>query len=125
MVVILDVAYEVTSGAATSLGHEGLGFLGHVAWQPNFNVFGAAVLVFGTLVTAAIALLLGVPVAIASALYLTELCPRRLRGPVALLVDLLAAVPSVVYGLWGIAVLAPKLHSLEQSFANTFSFIPL
>jgi phosphate ABC transporter permease protein PstC len=65
-----------------------------------------------------------VPVAVATALFLTELCPRRLRGPLALLVDLLAAVPSVVYGLWGIFVLGPKLQGFEKWVANTFSFIP-
>ena len=62
--------------------------------------------------------------AVATALYLTELCPRRLRGPLAMLVDLLAAVPSVVYGLWGVFVLIPKLLPAEKWFANTFSFIP-
>ena len=78
----------------------------------------------GTLITSAIALLIGVPVAVATALYLTELCPRRLRGPLGMLVDLLAAVPSVVYGLWGVFVLGPKLQPVEKWFADTFSFIP-
>jgi phosphate ABC transporter permease protein PstC len=81
-------------------------------------------MVVGTLVTSAIALLLGVPVAIATALFLTELCPRRIRGPLAIVVDLLAAVPSVVWGLWGVFVLAPKLLPAEKWFASTFSFIP-
>ena len=74
--------------------------------------------------TSTIALIIGVPVAVATALFLTELCPPRLRGPLAILVDLLAAVPSVVYGLWGVFVLAPKLQGLEKWVANTFSFIP-
>ena len=65
------------------------------------------------------------PVAIATALYVTELCPRRLRQPLTILVELLAAVPSVVYGLWGIFVLAPKLKPAEQWFSDTFSFLPL
>ena len=78
----------------------------------------------GTLITSAIALIIGVPVAVATALYLTELCPRRFRAPLAMLVDLLAAVPSVVYGLWGVFVLGPKLVPAERWFANTFSFIP-
>ena len=78
----------------------------------------------GTLITSAIALLIGVPVAVATALYLTELCPRRARAPLGMLVDLLAAVPSVVYGLWGVFVLGPKLEPVEKWFANTFSFIP-
>ena len=72
--------------------------------------FGALPLLVGTLITSAIALLIGVPVAVATALYVTELCPRRLRGPLTMMVELLAAVPSVVYGLWGVFVLAPKLR---------------
>jgi phosphate ABC transporter permease protein PstC len=86
--------------------------------------FGAWSLVLGTLITSAIALVIGVPVAVATALYLTELCPRRLRGIASLLVDLLAAVPSVVYGLWGYLVLIPKLRGVQQSLANTLSFLP-
>jgi phosphate ABC transporter permease protein PstC len=78
----------------------------------------------GTIVTSAIALVIGVPVAVATALYLTELCPRRARAPLAVLVDLLAAVPSVVYGLWGFIVLAPHLRGFQQSLADTFSFLP-
>jgi phosphate ABC transporter permease protein PstC len=86
--------------------------------------FGAWPMVLGTLVTAAIALIIGVPVAVATALFLTELCPPRLRAPLAILVDLLAAVPSVVYGLWGFFVLAPKLRGFQQWLADTFSFLP-
>jgi phosphate ABC transporter permease protein PstC len=80
--------------------------------------------VAGTLITAAIALLIGVPIAVASALYVTELCPRRLRGPLVILVELLAAVPSVVYGLWGIFFLIPRLKPAEQWFSDTFGFLP-
>jgi phosphate ABC transporter permease protein PstC len=86
--------------------------------------FGGWALVLGTLITSAIALVIGVPIAVATALYLTELCPARVRTPVAVLVDLLAAVPSVVYGLVGYLVLIPKLWGFQQSLANTFSFLP-
>jgi phosphate ABC transporter permease protein PstC len=86
--------------------------------------FGAWALILGTLITSAIALLIGVPVALAAALYLTELCPRRARGPLSMLVDLLAAVPSVVYGLWGVFVLIPHLKGFQQWLGNTFSFLP-
>src|SRR3954449_6215381 len=86
--------------------------------------FGAWPLLAGTLITSAIALVLGVPVAVATALFVTELCPRRLRSPLTILVDLLAAVPSVVYGLWGVFVLVPKLKPAEQWFSDTFSFLP-
>lgn len=86
--------------------------------------FGAWPMLLGTLVTAGIALVIGVPIAVATSLFLTELCPRRLRAPLAVLVDLLAAVPSVVYGLWGFVVLAPKLRGTQQWLADTFSFLP-
>jgi len=86
--------------------------------------FGATALILGTLITAVIALVIGVPVAVATALYLTELCPRRARAPLAMLVDLLAAVPSVVYGLWGVYVLIPHMKGFQQGLANTFSFLP-
>ena len=93
-------------------------------WDVAKNIYGALPLLVGTLITSAVALLIGVPVAIAAALYVTELCPRRLRGPLTIMLDLLAAVPSVVYGLWGVFVLVPKLKGPSQWFTDTFSFIP-
>jgi phosphate ABC transporter permease protein PstC len=102
----------------------GLNFVFGNDWDVSRNIYHGAALVFGTLVTSAIALVLGVPVAVASALYINELCPRRFRGVLSMLVDLLAAVPSVIYGLWGVFVLAPKLLPAEKWFASTFSFIP-
>jgi phosphate ABC transporter permease protein PstC len=93
-------------------------------WNVNGESFGALPLVLGTLITSALALLIGVPVAVASAIYATELCPLRLRAPLTVLVELLAAVPSVVYGLWGIFFLAPKLQPVEQWVADRLSFVP-
>ena len=93
-------------------------------WNVNAEHFGALPLLVGTLITSALALLIGVPVAVAAAIYATELCPARLRAPLTLLVELLAAVPSVVYGLWGIFFLAPKLQPAEQWLADRLSFIP-
>src|SRR3954447_22881036 len=83
-------------------------------WDVSRDLYGALPLLVGTLITSGVALCIGVPVAVAPALYLTELCPRRLRGPLAVRVELLAAVPSVVYGLWGVFVLVPKLKPAEQ-----------
>jgi phosphate ABC transporter permease protein PstC len=93
-------------------------------WDVSKEIYGALPLLVGTLVTSAVALALGVPVAVAAALFITELCPRRVRSPLTILVELLAAVPSVVYGLWGVFVLVPKLRPAEQWFADTFSFLP-
>jgi phosphate transport system permease protein len=100
------------------------GFTFDSNWDVSKNVFGALPMLVGTLITAGLALLIGVPVAVATALYLTELCPVRLRQPLTIMVELLAAVPSVVYGLWGVFVLIPHLKGAEQWFADTFSFIP-
>src|SRR4051794_9830258 len=102
-----------------------LGFTFDANWDVSREIFGALPLLVGTLITAALALVIGVPVAVAVALYVTELCPRRLRQPLTILVELLAAVPSVVYGLWGVFFLIPKLKPAEQWFADTFSFLPL
>jgi phosphate ABC transporter permease protein PstC len=108
----------------TALNQFGLSFVFGNDWDVSRNIYHGAALVVGTLITSAIALIIGVPVAVATALYINELCPRRLRAPLALLVDLLAAVPSVVYGLWGVFVLCPKLLPFEKWVAGTFSFIP-
>ena len=101
-----------------------LGFTFGNDWNVNANHFGALPLLVGTLVTSVLALAIGVPVAVATAVYVTELCPRRIRGPVTILIELLAAVPSVVYGLWGIFFLAPKLQPAEQWVADRLSGVP-
>jgi phosphate ABC transporter permease protein PstC len=111
--------------ARPAFAHSGVfGFVFDDDWNPSAGHFGALPLVVGTLLTSALALIIGVPVAVAAALYTTELCPRPLRTPLTLLVELLAAVPSVVYGLWGIFFLAPKLHPALQWVADRLSFIP-
>ncbi len=111
--------------ATPAFAHTGVfGFAFENNWNPSAGHFGAFPLVLGTLLTSALALLIGVPVAVAAALYTTELCPKALRTPLTILIELLAAVPSVVYGLWGIFFLAPKLHGAEQWVADRLSFIP-
>jgi phosphate ABC transporter permease protein PstC len=100
------------------------GFTFNNDWNVSAERFGALPLVVGTLITSGLALVMGVPIAVATALYVTELCPLRLRGTLTVLVELLAAVPSVVYGLWGIFFLAPKLKGVEQWVADRLSFIP-
>lgn len=101
-----------------------LGFTFTNEWNVSGAVYGALPLVVGTLITSAVALVIGVPIAVATAVFLTELCPRRLREPLTIMVELLAAVPSVVYGLWGVFVLIPRLRPAEQWFSDTFSFLP-
>jgi len=111
--------------ARPALAHQGvLSFLFTNDWNPSKDVYGALPLLAGTLITAGLALVIGVPIAVGTALYITELAPSRLRQPLTILVELLAAVPSVVYGLWGFFVLIPKLKGPEKSFIATFDFLP-
>jgi phosphate ABC transporter permease protein PstC len=101
-----------------------IGFIFDNNWNVSANEYGAWALVVGTLITSGIALVIGVPIAVATALYIAELSPRRLRGPLTILVELLAAVPSVVYGLWGVFFLIPKLRGAEVWVGHTLSFVP-
>src|SRR5438105_2614698 len=105
----------------------GLHFLVTKTWDPGAHqVFGAAAFLFGTAVTSLGALLVAGPLSIAIALFLTELAPRWLRGPVGALVEMLAAVPSVVVGLWGILVLGPFVQGhVEPWLKRTLGFLPL
>jgi phosphate transport system permease protein len=126
-VVLLGlIVYKVVQGARLSTSTFGLGFVTHVGWDPLHNAMGAGNLLFGTAVTALGALLLATPLAMGIALFLTELAPRAIRGPVTALVETLAAIPSVVIGLWGIIVLGPVLRDhVEPALHSAFGFIPL
>jgi phosphate transport system permease protein len=120
------IAYEVTDGAALAISHFGLGFLGHTAWQPNFDRLGAGVLLYGTAVTSLTALLLATPIGVAIGLYLALLAPGRVRAVVGPLVELLAAIPSVILGFWGILILAPFLRDTAEPWLHSaLGFIPL
>jgi ABC-type phosphate transport system permease subunit len=114
--------YDEAHLAFSKFGY--IGFTFDNDWDVSKSIYGALPLVVGTLITAGVALVIGVTVAVAAALYVTELCPRRLRTPLTILIDLLAAVPSIVYGLWGVFVLIPNLRPAEQWFSDTFSFLP-
>jgi phosphate transport system permease protein len=119
------IAYKVVQGARLSISTFGLGFLTHIGWDPVHNEMGAASLLFGTAVTSLGALLLATPLAIGIALFLTELAPRWIRGPVTALVETLAAIPSVVIGLWGILVLGPLLaNHVMPALHSALGFIP-
>jgi phosphate transport system permease protein len=126
-VVLLGLlAYKIVDGARLSLSTFGLGFLVHVGWDPVHSHFGASGFLFGTAVTSIGALILATPLALGIALFLTELAPRWIRGPVTALVETLAAIPSVVIGLWGILVLGPVLHDhVMPALHSTLGFIPL
>jgi phosphate transport system permease protein len=120
------IAWKLIDGARLSLSTFGLGFVTHIGWDPVHEHFGAATFLYGTAITSFGALLIATPLAIGIALFLTELSPRWLRGPVTALVETLAAVPSVIIGLWGILVLAPILRDhVEPALHSAFGFIPL
>ena len=125
LAILALIATSTTSHAAPALRHSGLSFLTSSTWDPNTNQFGALAFIYGTLLTSFIALFLAVPVSLGIALFLTEIAPLRLKTPVVYVVDLLAAVPSVVYGLWGILVLAPKLGPVYGHVTNATKNIPI
>ena len=126
--ILALIAYffiKLTSESTTAFRRMGvLDFVFRNDWDVSRQIYGALPLLVGTLISSAIALLIGVPVAVGTALFVTELCPRRLRAPLTVLVELLAAVPSVVYGLWGLLFLIPHLRGFQQWAANTFGFLP-
>jgi phosphate transport system permease protein len=125
-VTIVLVGYQVIHGASAAISKFGLGFLYETTWQPNFGEFGAGSLLFGTAVTSAFALFLGAPIAIAIGLFLTLLAPRGIRGVVGPLVELLAAIPSVILGFWGLLVLAPFVQAHVEPFLHsTLGFLPI
>lgn len=126
LVLVLFIGLKMLDGAQLALARFGPRFLLSTIWDPVRGQFGALPFLYGTLVTSALALLLGGPIALGAAIFLAELAPSWLRVPVSYLVELLAAIPSVVYGLWGIFVLAPILRStLEPFLAKTLGFLPL
>ena len=126
LIVLIWIAYKVTQQAWDAISTFGLGFLTSSQWNAVTNQFGARDLIWGTAVTSFFALLFAVPISIAIGLFLSELAPRRLRGPVGALVELLAAIPSVVLGLWGILVMGPFLEAhVEPFLIDHFGWIPL
>ena len=110
VVIVAAMFVEIGSNARLSLAEFGLSFLTGRVWDPIQGEFGALPFVYGTVVSSLLALLIAVPISIGIAVYLVEQAPRHLARPLAFLVELLAAIPSVVYGLWGIFVLAPFLR---------------
>jgi phosphate transport system permease protein len=126
VVLVGAIVWKVLRLSTDSFHHFGLGFVTGREWDPVKHVFGALPFIYGTAVSSFVALVIATPLAIAIGLYLSELAPRGLRGIVGSLVELLAAIPSVVLGLWGILVLGPFVaHHLEPWLHSAFGFIPL
>jgi phosphate transport system permease protein len=124
--IILLVGYQIVHGASAAISRFGFAFVYETTWQPNFGEFGAGSLLFGTAVTSAFALVLGAPIAIAIGLFLTLLAPRGVRTVVGPLVELLAAIPSVILGFWGLLVLGPFVQAhIEPFLHGTLGFLPI
>jgi phosphate transport system permease protein len=119
------LVYELWDGSSLAVARFGLDFVTSSTWDPVAEQFGALPLIFGTLLSSLIALLIAVPLSLGVAIYLSEFAPKAVRQPVAFLIGLLAAIPSVVYGLWGIFVLIPVLRSAVFPFLRrTLGFLP-
>jgi phosphate transport system permease protein len=126
VVLLVWMAVEMGRASKLSLATFGLGFLTGSDWNPVRDHYGALPFVFGTVVSSILALCISVPISLGIAIYLSELANPKLKTPMGFLVELLAAVPSVVYGLWGIFALAPWLRDTVEPFlAKTLGFLPL
>jgi phosphate transport system permease protein len=126
LAVVGLIVFELITQSRLSMSKFGLKFLTRQIWDPVAEEFGALPFIYGTIVSSLLAVIIAVPLSIGTALFLTELCPRKLRAILSLLVELLAAIPSVIYGLWGIFVLSPflRLH-VEPFLAKYFGWTGL
>ncbi len=126
LLLFAGVAIALAWGARLSIARFGLPFLWHSEWNPVTSQFGALPFIYGSVMTSAIALLLALLVGIPSGIFLAEFAPRRIAAPLAFLIEMLAAVPSVVYGLWGLFVLAPAVSNwIGPALQDTLGFLPI
>lgn len=123
--LVFLMGYEMVRGSELSIKQFGWKFLSTSTWDPVAEQYGALPVIFGTLVSSLLALLIALPLSIGVAIFLSELAPRWLERPVSFLVELLAAIPSIVYGLWGIFVLVPWLRtSVEPALLKNLGYLP-
>jgi phosphate transport system permease protein len=126
VVLIVLVGWELYAGSRMAIKQFGASFLWSSEWDPVQDKYGALPFIFGTLVSSILALLIAVPLGVATALFLTELAPVKLRQPIVMTIEMLAAVPSVIFGLWGIFVLIPWLRDhLFVWLKHSLGFLPL
>lgn len=127
-VVLLTIllVYDLWQGSALPRHKFGFAFFRTSTWDPVFGQFGALPFIYGTLVTAAVSLIVAVPLGIGAAIFLAELAPARLSDPLEFFIDLLAAVPSVIYGILGVFIVVPLMRQyVEPLLKSTFGFLPL
>ncbi|MBI3703588.1 MAG: phosphate ABC transporter permease subunit PstC [Rhizobiales bacterium] len=126
LVILGGIIVSLLLGAWPALRTFGIGFLYEESWNPVTEKFGAIAPIYGTVVTSLIAMLIAVPVGLFIALFLTELCPMWLRRPIGIAIELLAGIPSIIYGIWGLFVFAPFLQQYVQPFLiDMFGPIPI
>jgi phosphate transport system permease protein len=126
LLLIVLMTYEMYVTSSPSIQKFGWSFLTGTEWDPVMDEYGALPFIYGTLVSSLLALIIAVPVGIGIAIFLTELAPRWIERPFSFMVELLAGIPSIVYGLWGFFVMVPWIRStLEPFLSEHFGFIPL
>jgi phosphate transport system permease protein len=125
LLILGGIIVSLVDGALPALRQFGFGFFVATAWNPVTEKFGALAPIYGTLMTSLIAMLIGIPVAFGVALFITELCPPWLKRPLGTTIELLAAIPSIIYGIWGLFVLAPFIQEyVEPPLINSLGRIP-
>jgi phosphate transport system permease protein len=126
LLILGGVIASLIQGSIPAFREFGFGFFTTEVWNPVTEKFGAAAAIFGTLVTSSIAMIIAVPVGIGIAIFLTELCPPSLRRPIGIAIELLAGIPSIIYGIWGLFVLAPFLQQhVQPGLIAAFGNLPL
>jgi len=126
LLLLLGVMVSLMIGAAPAFRQFGISYVWTEVWNPVKDHYGAMAPLYGTLVTSFIAMIIGVPVSLGIAIFLTELCPTQFRRPISTAIELLAAVPSIIYGMWGLFVLAPLMQQyIEPALIGTIGQVPL
>ncbi len=125
ILIVAAIGFELARQSMLSIQKFGFGFWTSSTWDPVAGEFGALPFIWGTLYSAVLALFIATPVAIGIAVFITELCPPWLRQPLVFLTELLAAIPSIVYGLWGIFVLVPAVRWFQTSLPDTLRELPI
>ncbi|MGB8338186.1 MAG: phosphate ABC transporter permease subunit PstC [Burkholderiales bacterium] len=125
LLLLVSIIVSLTIGAWPAFEHFGFGFIVSADWNPVTNKYGALNAIYGTLVTSFISMLIGIPISFGIAVFLTELCPTALRRPLGTAIELLAGVPSIIYGMWGLFVFVPLLSEyIQPGLAKIFGSIP-
>lgn len=124
--ILLGVIVSLFAGSWDAITRFGAAFLWTARWSPAKEIFGALAPIYGTILTSIIAMAIGIPISLGIAVFLTEICPPRLRRPIGTAIELLAGIPSIIYGLWGFFVLAPFLqHNVQPFLIASFGNAPL